>query len=292
MCEKVLSVLTSNQVKILRNQKLSWPDWLREFDIIYSFEQYWHTYTHFVECKDYNRNVDVTRIWEFINKCNDFNEQKISRKIFITWKWFSSSALSKAKREWIECWTINEFLNSKNIELTVPVVISEIIGINVHIDWFFNSWNKSRKIPTSIDHISDVSTETILWKLKDRVIQEKNTKLVFTWIDCWLTELFIRDTDGDRLDIFNFELKFTVIKKFYLWQLSDVPSTYLIDDKIESKKTLIIDPQQILINYKNFEQYNNIESVSIWINSLKITLDIIPVLNFSPSLNISSLTKV
>lgn len=289
ICEKVLKIITNNEVKILRNQKLKWPDGLREFDIIYSFEQYWYTYTHFVECKDYNKKVDVIRIWEFVNKCNDFNEKKISRKIFITWKWFSSQALNKAKREWIECWTINEFLSSKNIELTVPVMITEITEIKAHITWTCHIWKKERTLSKNLEFISDVSTNVILENLKDKIMLEGEEKLIFTHKDCWLQEFFLRDVYWEKIEIKNFILKFDIVKNHYLWHLSDIPDAYLIDDKIKTEKRFIINPQEILIKYKDFKLYKDFNDLPEFNNPVRIMLEIRPDLHFYVSPKIDSI---
>lgn len=286
ICEKILRVITNNEVEILRNQKLNWPDWLREFDIIYTFKVHWSTYTHFVECKDYARNIDVNRIWEFINKCNDFSDKKISRKIFITWRWFSHWALSKAKRSWIECWTINDFLETKkSIGLTVPILISEISNLEASIYWECSSKERVT-INKSLDYISDKPTLEILETLKLKILQWETT-LEFSAEDIWIDETFIRDIDWAKVPVKNFSLKFLVHKTFYLWHLEDIPESFLIDNKIDLDKTLILDPAKILINYKNFTNFSNKDDVPMEDSIMQILVDVTPDLKFlvAPQIN-------
>lgn len=111
------------KITVIQNAFLNGPDGPREIDILIESTVAGHKVKIIVECKDYNKNVDVKVIDALVSKMADVNA---SKAILIARKGFSKTAIMKARRHAIELCTIGEALSPKwKPQFEIGVVVTE-----------------------------------------------------------------------------------------------------------------------------------------------------------------------
>lgn len=103
----------------------------REFDIFIKLYTPHAQFNIAIECKDYNRKIEIGKIDEFQSKCSDL--PKIHRKIFVSREGFQSGAIAKAKHHDIELLLLKKvskeiILNWLQISIPVPIHIDRILA--------------------------------------------------------------------------------------------------------------------------------------------------------------------
>ena len=125
LASEVFTILSKDNKheKVEHNVMLGGPDGPRQIDVLISGSVGPFEVRTIVECKDYNKNVNVTALDALYSKLIDVNAQKA---VLVARKGFSNGARKKAKRLGISLCTIHSMEHEKwKFDLEIPILITE-----------------------------------------------------------------------------------------------------------------------------------------------------------------------
>ena len=212
-----------------------------------------------IECKDYNKNVNVTRVDELHSKMQDVNAHKA---VLVARKGFSKHAIRKAKRLGITLCTAHQEKKEKwEIKLELPVVIEEILptfagpkykmvldkpqtfstellinDINVY-DEFKDSWNKGF---IRFDENAD-----------EHEWQPRNISAPY----------FLRNIKGEEIPIAYVSFKFQTVHNYYFGYVNELENSKMIEFITEGEARILYKPSDLSDYTEKFVRYDSADKL-------------------------------
>jgi hypothetical protein len=271
----------SSYESIERDVFLDGPDGKRQIDVLLKGKMGPFDCITIIECKDYNKNVNVTAIDALHSKMQDVNAQKA---VFVARKGFSSGAKKKAKRLGISLCTAHNTIDEKwKFGLELPFIIREksLKAINPQ----YQLINPPRPIEKlDILHINGKHLYEIIdkhWSSKDF----DNSTLSQTIALDQKEKYYLSTTDGSNIEAHNININLEFENTIYFGYFNDLDSSKLLN-YVESDNAHVIFDLNELANYRaTCAKYNSepdIPSVAN-ISSFDTKILINPSVNFKPS---------
>lgn len=250
---------------VQHNVKLQSPDGERQIDVLVTHEHANVKYMTVIKCKDYSGKLNVTVVDAFASKLVDV---KASKGILVSRNGFSKTAYQKAKRLGIELCIIDYAEKLlKQLITELPVVLAVIQSIHLNSQLFFG--NKSeRPIPIyqhSLSTINDRPLRELMFEeLKTGKIPIPSKSCEMLWSPTNLKPPFyIRDGNGDLLEIEWFRITLKIEIEFYFGKANDFPD-FITHIQHDDDKVRVFCPPAFRLGFSsNLTRYNNKSDIPI-----------------------------
>jgi hypothetical protein len=219
-----------------------------------------------VECKDYNKNVNVTAIDALHSKMQDVNAHKA---VLVARKGFTKTAIRKAKRLGISLCTAHSAACEKwKFNLEVPLVIVELSAEKYTPSFEFVAIENQ----TGIDFMNICGTplpKIIAEYWNDSEIECKDGITEHIFLPNIPKPLWTTVPDGREIGIENLQVKMYLKKTYYLGYFNKVESAKYIEFIEENKRHVIFDPNDLsdyrekMAPYSKFEDIPQIQDVHV-----------------------------
>lgn len=195
-----------------------------------------------VECKDYNKNVNVTAIDALHSKMQDVNAHKA---VLVARKGFTKTAIRKAKRLGISLCTAHSAASEKwKFNLEVPLVIIELSAEKYTPSFYFVAIENQ----TGIDFLNICGTPlhkfiAEYWNTNEIECKDGVTEHIL--VPDIPEPLWTTVQDGRRIGIQNLQVKMFLKKTYYLGYFNNVESAKYLDFIEENKRHVVFDPSDL-----------------------------------------------
>lgn len=265
LSHKIFSLLskedkyTSVELDVL----LDSADGKRQFDVVIRSKVSGLNILTVIECRDYNKRLDVSNVDGFYSKLTDVNANK---GVLVSRKGFSKTAKQKADRLGITLCTAHDFHRELvNIGFQIPIVFSSINKIEINIS--YQSYLKAgTTIPKDIEiYIDDIKLlEYFKNEYKNGELNVKVLDEILSWkpsIDI-INSMYTYDIDKNKIQIQNIELIYKLTGTYYFGYVHDLPNTIGINNLSDKEITIFVEPKDILLDYKtNLKSYKRKEEL-------------------------------
>lgn len=211
-----------------------------------------------VECKDFNRKLDIGYIDALQSKMQDVYANKA---VLVARKGFSKQAIKKAKRVGIELCTVHQSQSEKwEIRLEIPVVIDEVT--TVLKPRFLVAPDKPGSLFFSmiINGVNVFDEFTEKWNKGLIAISENNNE--HEWNSSEVSEpYFMINDDGERLPVSEMTFTHEVRHKYYFGYINELEDSRVIDSITEEIAEISISPNELLKYKERFQGYSDVESL-------------------------------
>ncbi|GFZ87255.1 hypothetical protein GCM10011531_18130 [Aquaticitalea lipolytica] len=247
-------VRNPNFEKVQHNVMLEGIDGKRQIDVLVSSSSFGFNYITVIECKDYKRRVSISDFDGFHSKLQDV---KANKGVFISRKGFSTKVISKAKRLGITL-CIADQTESDDWEsiIDLPILLEEIIltdfDVNIRHSPIYNE-----RIDSSV--ISEINGFDFLklfkskWGKDEFNLSSKGgiQEISFDEIS---HPIMTKTKDGEKFELFKFQVLAKVIVKNYRTSTSKLKNTQILDNITEGKKSVFIDVNSLKeLDYNLFQ---------------------------------------
>jgi len=274
---EIFSILRNNPSyeTVIHNTTLQGKDGPRQIDILLIGKIGPLEISTIIECKDYNKIVDVTNVDALHSKMQDVNAHK---GVLVARKGFSKQAIRKAKRLGITLCTAHKAKTEKwNIPIEIPVVIEEInpelnpqFRLKIEKQQTFNK-NAIFKI-NDIDILEEFKNSWNDGSLEIREVKQ------YKWQPKRISPpYYIRNDVGEQLFIDNLQLNVNVNTAYYFGYINELDNSKAIQFIIEGKTNIIYNNTDLIeyktrfIKYRSRNELPNINTFMLqFVNKIKI----------------------
>jgi hypothetical protein len=261
LATEVFTILSKDKSheKVEHNVQLDGPDGPRQIDVLITGSVGPFEVKTIVECKDYDKNVNVTALDALYSKLQDVNAQKA---VLVTRKGFSNGAKKKAKRLGISLCTIHSVEHEKwKFQAEIPIVITEHACEQITPSMLFTAISED----FDIKYFMTVSDVPIL-----KVVAEYWNNNEIECLDGESEHLFIPDIpkphwvyvpDGRKMEISDLKIKMKLTKTYYFGYANNLKSAKYIDFVSEKQKRVIFNPNDLLDYRQSMVKYRHLEDV-------------------------------
>jgi len=263
LAEKIFSRLKNDHhyESVEHNVQMEGKDGQRQIDIVLKGRVGPIDIITIVECKDHNKNLDVTFIDALHSKTQDVNAHKA---VLVARKGFTKNAVRKAKRLGISLCTAHQAFSKKwEIRVELPVVIEEMFPVKVtpHYEVTFEK-KETIVLGFSINDVDILSRFSECWNRGEVIF--KNDSEIHDWRPKEIVEpYFIRNTEGEKIGIERFSLKFRIGRAFYFGYMNELESSKVIDFITEEKMTVVFEPSELMEYRNKFERIQRPDEIPI-----------------------------
>lgn len=222
-----------------------------------------------VECKDYNKNLNVTAIDALHSKMQDVNAHKA---VLVARKGFSKTAFHKAKRLGISLCTAHSASSEKwKFNLEVPLLITELSAERYTPSFLFTAIENQ----TGIDfmNICGVPLHKRIaeyWNNNDIECGDGMTE--FVYVPKIPGPMWTTVPDGRKIQIQDLKVIMHLQKTYYLGYFNDIESAKYLNFIQENQKHVVFDPNDLSDYREKMVQYHRLEDVPEIKDRLNITV--------------------
>jgi hypothetical protein len=265
LTKEIFEALVENPAytKVEHNVKLPGKDGVRQIDVLLRAQVSSLSILTIIECKDENKNLDVQYVDALHSKMQDVNAHKA---VLVARKGFSKTAIQKAKRVGITLCSAMEAKSALwNVGLQVPVVFTHIVPKKFDPSFeiaFLEAGTRidSRTIALMIN--DTYMPEYFRERLIAREIQFTETQDIQVWYpDSLGSSHYIRDCEGNRIDIKDLKIYFQLEISYYFGYLNDLENTRALLNRTEETMHIMFEAEQIFDYRHTFARYDNIAAI-------------------------------
>jgi len=259
LTKEIFEALVENSAytKVEHNIKLLGKDGLRQIDVLIRAQVSSLSILTIIECKDENKNLDVQYVDALHSKMQDVNAHKA---VLVARKGFSKTAIQKAKRVGITLCTAMEAKSALwNVGFQIPVVVTHIAlrKLDPRFRAFLDAGTqidcKSAVIINDIYIPEHFRESLIAGEIQFNEIEEGQV-----WCPQNLgSSHFIRDVEGNRIDIEQLEIHFQLELAYYFGYLHDLENTRALLNKTEDTIDIMFKAEEVLDYFNNFARFDN-----------------------------------
>ena len=231
-------------VSIHRNVSLPGMDGARQIDVLITSKVAGIEIKTIVECKDYNKKVDVKVIDGFHSVMQDVGAHK---GVVVSRKGFSSTAIKKAKRLGISLFTAHKACSDKwNIDFKLPILLTEVYPAKITVNPTVSVKKGTMILRSALHTINDINLVKSFmqnWNNDSALI---DSHLIFEndsislKINNISAPFFIRDSKGMKLPVSDYDLMVGFEKKYYLGFLDEIDESMVLQSHSEDDSTMIL----------------------------------------------------
>ena len=238
--------------KVEHNVTLDGKDGPRQIDVLLTTTTVGMQLKTVIECKDYTRKVSIGVVESFVTKLEDVNANK---GIMVARKGFSSKAFSLAKRKGITLCTAHEALSTKwDIPVELPILITEGLPTDFEALSSFSAGHSGYFDNNSAFTVNGLNILKLFadkWRRGDfnaLLGNLKEDKVLTLKFDEIKPPYYMRDTEGRRVQLSDFNLRLTVKLSYYFGYINEVENTQLLVNITEGHNNLFVD-SKLLFDY-------------------------------------------
>lgn len=271
----------NNYESVERDVLLEGPDGKRQIDVLLRGKMGPFDCMTIIECKDYNKNVNVTAIDALHSKMQDVKAQKA---VFVARKGFSSTAKSKAKRLGISLCTAHNTINEKwKFDLELPFIIREKSLKSITPQYqIINPPNPISLL--DILHINEKHLYEIIAEFWGSKEFEESSSVQNIPLNN-KEKLHLRTKDGRSVEAYRINIVVEFEDSTYFGHFNDLDSSKLIKYLDSGNADVIFDMDE-LANYRNTcARYSSEDGVPKVENTISFNTRILinPNIKFEPS---------
>ncbi|EOB1204577.1 restriction endonuclease [Photobacterium damselae] len=257
LTEKIFKEISSkhDDVSIRRNVSIKGIDGNRQIDLLISSKFAGCEFITIVECKDYNKKVDVKVIDGFHSVLQDISAHK---GIIVSRKGFSSTAIVKAKRLGISLFSAHQANSDKwMIDLELPMLITEVNVKNLNINPVLQVKKGMIINPSAVNIINDIDIVASFIKNWNENTSFLDSHYIFQndKINIKIGNLkppfYMRDVYGKPVEITDYELIIEFDKKYYFSYINNIDNTLFLKSHSKDNSTLVI-PMEVFSKYREY----------------------------------------
>ncbi len=258
---EVFTILSKDKEheKIEHDVNLMGPDGPRQIDVLISGSVGPFEVKTIVECKDYNKNINVTAIDALYSKLLDVNAQKA---VLVARKGFSSGAKKKAKRLGISLCTIHSMEHEKwKFQVEIPLLMIELACEKITPSMIFKAISPNINILQFMT-ISDVPISEVVadyWNNNNIECTEGGIEHLF--IPNIPKPHWIYVPDGRKMEVTDIKIMMHITKKYYFGYANDLKSAKYIEFIEEEQKKVLFDPNDLSNYRETMIQYKRLDDV-------------------------------
>jgi hypothetical protein len=253
LTQKIFTQLVrhSDYEKVEHDVMLDGKDGPRQIDVLIASSVAGMEIKTIVECKDYKSKVSVGVIDSLHSVMEDVNANK---GVVVSANGFSSKAKSKAKRLGISLYTAHEALSEKwKIDIEVPIVVTEILPLDVHPSLTFTLKAETTFNKTAILQVNDFPLDEefrAYWKsLSEEDIFALRATGNIVPFENIVSPFFIRDLNANKLAVHDCIVNFGIKRNYYFGYISEQEGSIALKNILDGDFNLIF-KVDALINYK------------------------------------------
>lgn len=275
LAHEVFTILSQDKKheKVEHDVCLEGPDGPRQIDVLITGSVGPFQAKTIIECKDYNKNVNVTTIDALYSKLLDVNAQKA---VLVARKGFSNGAKKKAKRLGISLCTLHSMEHEKwKFQAEIPILITELACDKITPSMIFKAISKDVNIMQFMT-ISDIPISKVVadyWNNND--IECNDTEIEHLFIPDIPKPHWVYVPDGRKMDVTDVKIVMHITKKYYFGYANDLKSAKYIDFIEEEQKQVLFDPNE-LSNYREaMTPYRRLDEVPKNADTININVKVL-----------------
>ena len=271
----VFTILSQNKEheKVEHNVLLEGPDGPRQIDVLLTGTIGPFEVKTIVECKDYNKNIDVTVIDALFSKLQDVNAQKA---VLVARKGFTGGAKKKAKRLGISLCTIHSIEHEKwKFEVEIPIIITEYACEIITPSMVFTAISEQVSMENFLT-ISDVPLSKVVadyWNKSEIECHDGVTKHLF--IPNIKKPHWVYVPDGRKMYINDLKITMHITKNYYYGYVNNLKSAKYINFVEENKKNVIFNPNELSDYRVSMIKYTNLNDVPKIEDTINISIKVL-----------------
>lgn len=238
-----------------------------------------------IECKDYNKLVNITTVDALDSVRRDVNADKA---VLVSRKGFTKKAIQKAKRLGIRLCTAHSAANEKwKFDLEIPFGITEFSVEAIQPNFFSRTpiYNVSELLFSSV---CDIPMNQIVAELWSQVELQYEEGCAEYSLAIEIENPWIRKRNGDKLNVLLQDITVTVKKRYYFGLFNDLESSKLLKYIEDGTGSVIFDLTE-LANYREKTICRDERDSISYQNGVhefttKVLINPVTRLNFRPSL--------
>jgi hypothetical protein len=245
--------------KVEHDINLEGPDGPRQIDVLITGSVGPFEVKTIVECKDYNKNVNVTAIDALYSKLLDVNAQKA---VLVARKGFSSGARKKAKRLGISLCTIHSMEHEKwKFQAEIPLILVEQACEKITPSMIFKAISTDVN-PLQFMTISDIPISKVVadyWNNNELECEEGLTEHVL--VPDIPKPHWVYVPDGRKMEVTDLKIKMHITKQYYFGYANNLKTAKYIEFVEEEKKRVLFNPSELSDYRDTMTKYYRIEDV-------------------------------
>jgi hypothetical protein len=277
LTEQIFRVLTAGpgNVSVERNVQMPGADGPRQIDVVVRSSVGPIDLTTIIECRDYERTVNVTAIDGFHSVIQDVNA---SQGVIVTRKGFSKTAVQKAKRLGIRLLVADRLSNLRETVFDVPVYLREVRQIGFHLSFEFEFKEHTSVAPDALRRLNDLD---FLQVLRNELLTEESIARHPSGRHAWQSDAvkppyFIRDVQGRPCTFGSLEVTYEVREKHYFGYLGAVDGVLLLHDQAQKRATLLLPAEALNFDYgRRFVEFSRVDDLPV-LPSVSLTAVVTP----------------
>jgi hypothetical protein len=259
--------------KVEHDVFLDGPDGPRQIDVLITGNVGPFEAKTIIECKDYNKNVNVTALDALYSKLLDVNAQKA---VMVARKGFTSGAKKKAKRLGISLCTIHSMEHEKwKFDAEIPILITELACEKIAPSMEFKAICERVNFNDflSINDIPILREVSEYWNNNEIECSDGGTNHVF--IPSIEKPHWVRVPDGRKMEIYDLKIIMYITKHYYFGYANNLKSAKYINFIEKHEKKVFFDPNDLSDYREKMAKYRILEDVPTIEDTLKINIKIL-----------------
>lgn len=248
LVEQILRILTAAQpgIQVERDVHLEGPEGTRQIDVLVRSTVGPFALTTIIECKDFIRKIDVTKVDALHSLIQDV---RASKGVIVSRKGFSGTAIQKARRLGISLLRADRLDVLRDLQSDIPIHVKRLepqsisVRGTVHLDAGATIANDA------FLRLNDADLRKLF---RDELLSDKETINRAGGEHQWTPKtlespLFFRDVDGLPHSFESFSLGYVLGETHFFGYLSDMSQTLFIRNEIEKSNTVLF-PAELILN--------------------------------------------
>ncbi len=268
-----------------RNVKLQGADCERQIDVLLRGKVGPFENITIVECKDYNKVVNITKVDALDSVRRDVNADKA---VLVSRKGFSKSAIQKAKRLGIRLCTAHSANNEKwKFDLEIPFSITELSVESIQPNFF------------TLDggiNVEEIAFTAIKDKPIHQIVAEHWNSGEIEYVDGQseyilrpgIEKPWLRTKGGGRVDVLLRDITVTIKRSCYFGLFNNLESSRLLRHIEDNTGSVVFDLKELANYREKAVLYNDISDIpytqGIHEFVVKVIIDPVTRLGFRPSM--------
>ncbi|EIE1227809.1 restriction endonuclease [Vibrio vulnificus] len=273
LTERIFKAISGqhDDVSIHRNVSLKGIDGERQIDLLITSKFAGIEFRTIVECKDYNKKIDVKVIDGFHSVMQDVSAHK---GVVVSRKGFSSTAIAKAKRLGISLFSAHQANSEKwELDLELPMLLTEARVASIVVNPTIKAKKGTIIKQSAINVINDVDLVASFIKNWNETPDFLDSHFIYQndrvslKVGSLKPPFYVRDSQGDPVEVTDYELIVDFDKRYYFSYIHDVTDSLLLKCHSGDDSTMIL-PSEVFSNYHQCLKLIDKSKISLPPNSL------------------------
>jgi len=260
LTEEVFKLLTANEsyTSVEKDILIESPDGSRQFDVVLKTNIADMEIVTVVECKDWNKNINVTVVDGLVSKMEDV---KANKAAIVAKKGFTKGAIKKATRLGVELYTVRDIdRNIAELGFQIPILFTILENIDYKTSASLSippagsiSINEKPKILIDEVPIEDYIFKKIIEQeiQIDDFAKEINLETISSGV-------YAIDVSGGEIELSDYEINYILEGEYYFGYVEELPNTIGVHNFTNNKAKVFLNENDILYDYKkNLTKYSN-----------------------------------